>query len=256
MQYEPARLLTGATDGIGLALARRWDARGIACFFHGRRSFADPAAGLDTTLFHERNYVEADLARPDGPQAVARKLAERGVERLELLVLNAGVGWFGAPAHQASAATRAVVEVDLLAPMRLVHLLLPLLERARGRIAFISSIAALLPSPRFAVYAAAKAAAEGFFRSLRVELEDRVDVQVIRPGAVRTQMHAKSGASPEEIGWERFPSPEDVAQRIDRLLEGPPVWRTLGAANRALGSLGRNLPRVVERLQARREGGG
>jgi short-subunit dehydrogenase len=171
---------------------------------------------------------------------------------LGLLVLNAGTGWFGDPAQQTGAAIRELIEVNLLAPMRLCHMLIPRLRRARGRIVFISSITALLPCPEFAVYAAAKAAAEGFLRSLRVELEGQVEVQVLRLGAVRTEMHSKCGMNPAEIGWERFPTPEKIAERIDRLLEGPPVWRTLGAGNRALGALGRNLPRIVERMQAKR----
>lgn len=249
------RLLTGATDGIGLALARRWLERGVPALLTGRRSL-ERAAAVDAELFDAARYVSADLADPDSPEVLHAALRERGVARLDVLVHDAGLGWYGDPADQGPASVRALLEVDLYAPLRLTHRLLPLLRAAGGRVVFVSSVAALLPSPHYAVYAAAKAAAEGFFRSLRAELDGEVEVQVVRPGAVKTGMHVKSGAEPAAIGWERFPEPEAIARRIDRLLDGPPVWRTLGAGNRALGTLGRNLPRVVERLQARRTPGG
>ena len=125
------------------------------------------------------------------------------------------------------------------------------LARARGRIVRVSSVVAALPAPLYAVYAAAKAACEGFLRSLRIELAGRVEVQVIRPGAVRTAIHAKSGADPAAIGWERFLAVEEIARRIDDLVAGPPRWRTLGAGNRLLRGAGRNLPRLVDRLTQR-----
>lgn len=238
-----ATLLTGATDGIGLELARLWRGRGEQPFLHGRR----PVEELDRTLLENGRYVRADLSDPQAPERIARFLAEHGVEALDRLVLNAAEGWVGAIEDQPLERTRELIEVDLLAPLRLCHLLIPRLERARGRIVFVSSIAAQLASPRYAVYAAAKAAAEGFFRSLRIELAGSVEVQVLRLGAVRTALHAKSGLASEEIGWERFPRPAEVALAIDRRLDGPPRWRTIGAGNRALFALARSLPALADR---------
>lgn len=243
----PERLLTGATDGIGLALARRWTERGEPPLLHGRRSIER----LEPGLFDPARYVQADLAREDGPERVAAFLDQRGIDALDALVLNAAAGWYGRIERQAPEEIRELVEVDLLATLRLCHLLIPRLRRRRGRIAFVSSVVSGLPTPRFAVYAAAKAACEGFFRSLRLELEGEIEVQVIRPGAVRTAIHRKSGADPVAIGWERFPTPTDVAARIDRLLAGPPRWRTIGARNRLLRTAGRHVPRLVDRLQER-----
>ena len=76
-------------------------------------------------------------------------------------------------------------------------------------------------------------------------------MQVVRPGATRSAMHAKSGATRDDYEWERFPSTEAVAAMIDRAIAGPPHWRTVGVGNRLLHSAARNLPRVVERLVAR-----
>ena len=219
---------------------------------HGRRPIEELIAE-EPTLFDAAHYLCADLAREDAAETVAAELDRRGIDSLGRLVLNAGTGWVGAPARQTEQEIRDVVAVDLLAPMLICRRLLPLVERARGRIVFVSSVAAFLPCPEYAVYAASKAAAEGFFRALRVELEGRVEVQVLRPGAVRTGIHAKSGATPAEIGWEAFPDPESVAQQIDALLAGSPRWRTLGAANRVARGAGRNLAPLVDRaVMARR----
>ena len=248
MDAADATLLTGSTDGIGLELARLWTARGEAPLLHGRRAYER----LDVSLFVPERYVRADLADPSGPDDIARRLDELGVEALHRMVLNAATGWFGRAEDQEPDGVRALLEVDLLANMRLCHLLAPRLERGRGRIVFVSSVVASLPAPRFAVYAAAKAAAEGFFRSLRIELAGAVEVQVLRPGAVRTRMHAKSGADPDAIGWDRFPSAASVARRLDACIAGPPRWRTIGAANRLLRGAGRHAARVVDHLARER----
>jgi len=243
-----ARLLTGATDGVGLALARWWNARGQAAFLHGRK----PIESLDRALFDPARYVQADLVDPGAPGRIARFLDERGVAELEFLVLNAAQGWVGEIEDLTAVRARALLEVDLIAPLHLCHLLLPRLRRARGRIVFVSSIAAQMAAPRYAVYAAAKAAAEGFFRSLRVELEGEVDVQVLCLGAVRTGLHEKSGLGRSAIPWERFPAPEQVARALDSALDGSARWRTIGIGNRAVRGVARALPGLVDRLRSPR----
>ncbi len=137
------RLLTGATDGLGLELARIWRARDERSILHGRR----PLAELDRALFDPTNYAQADLAAVEGPERVLAFLDQRALEALDLLVLNAAAGWIGSVEEQSPASIRELVEVDLLAVLGLCHLLLPRIRRARGRIVFISSVAAALPSP-------------------------------------------------------------------------------------------------------------
>jgi short-subunit dehydrogenase len=238
-------LLTGATDGVGLALARAWRARGERPWLHGRQTWA----ALDSKVFEGERYVQADLADPEAPGRIQRALAAAGVCALDLLVLNAASGWVGPIEGLEAQRARELLEVDLIAPLHLTHLLLPLLRRARGRIVFVSSITVSAAAPRYAHYAAAKAAAEGFFRSLALELAGEVEVQVLRLGAVRTNLHEKSGLARAEIPWERFPTPEAVATEIDRVLTGSASWRTLGVANRCLHGFGRWLPALADRLR-------
>ena len=247
---EKRVFLTGATDGIGLALARLWVGRGERPYLSGRRPLdvLDPAI-FPRELFYEERYVSADLTDADAVQQIVEGLATRGVRELDRLVLNAGMGWFGKIHEQLAGPTMDMVNVNLWAPMALTHELLPLLRAARGRIVLISSVVSALPTPDFAVYTATKAALEGFARSLRSELAGEVEVQVLRPGGTQTGMHSKSGASAVGIDPSKFPTADEVAAAIDRAIYGSPRWQTLGMGNRAARFAGRNLAPIVDRVQ-------
>ena len=227
-------LITGATDGIGLALAREYAAAGWRVLTHGRR----PAAALDDPLFADGAYCQADLEAPDCAGRVRDFLAAQGVARLDVLVHNAGLGYCGRTADQAPASIDALLQVNLAAPIALTHALLPHLQRAHGRIVCISSVVAGLPGPDYSVYTASKAALEGFARSLRVELGEEIGVQVLRPGATRTGMHAKMGLTREQMAWDKFPAAEQAARRIAQQINGRPSNKTIGAGAQLLYAAG------------------
>ena len=236
-------LLTGATDGIGLALARVWAARGERLLLHGRR----PADDLPPGLLEAGEYCRADLVSPDCAEEVAAFLDERLVEGLDLLVHNAGGGYYGEVGAQPTESIGSTLRVNLEAPMELTRLLLPRLIQSRGTVVFISSIAAALPCPDYAVYTASKAALEGFARALRVELEGRVSVQVIRPGPTQTGMHEKVGAG-GRVPVDRFPPAQLVAGRIAHAIDRGGRRRTIGLGNRVLTSAGENLAIPIDAL--------
>lgn len=239
-------LLTGATDGIGLALARIWHGRGEGLILHGRRPLGELPGGAP--LFTPETYCTADLAQGDACARIEAFLDARGIDGLDLLVHNAGTGYYGEPAAQSDASIRDVVRVNLEAPVELTHRLLPRLRGARGRVVFVSSMAPALPCPDFAVYAGTKAGLDGFARSLAVELEGEVGVQVIRPGATRTGMHGKLGLSGDRV--EGFPPAEKVAAEIARAIDrGGDA--TIGFANRWVAALGRNLPGPLDAAMRR-----
>ncbi|MCZ6598001.1 MAG: SDR family NAD(P)-dependent oxidoreductase [Planctomycetota bacterium] len=239
--------LTGATDGLGLELARLWNARCERLILHGRR----PLEELDPALFRSDSYFRADLAAPEPFVGLSRYLDDVGVPRIDLLVHNAAAGYYGPFERQGAESVGELVRVNLEAPLELTQLLLPRLRAAGGRIVFISSIAAALPCPDFGVYAATKAALEGFARSLRVELTGEVGVQVIRPGATRTGMHAKSGATREEVDWERFPPAEKVARGIVKAIDAESASTTIGAGNKLVVAAGRNLAGPLDAIARR-----
>lgn len=239
----PIVLITGATDGIGRALARIYHARGARIIGVGRRA----AVSLDSC----RDYCRVDLAQPFAAALITEFLWQRGVQRLDLLIHCAGIGSYGAVDAQTPEEIDALLNINLRAPITLTHALLPLLAAARGRVVFVGSVVAALPAPNYAVYGATKAALEGFARSLREELRGVVRVQVVHPGATRTAMHAKAGAPLNRIGWRRFPSPEWTAARIARAIDRDAPVATIGAVNRLVRCAGRRTGGLVDTIVAR-----
>ena len=229
-------MITGATDGIGLALAGIYRTHAARLLTIGRRAARD----LDPALVAS-DYCRVDLAQPYAPALVAEFLHWRGIARLDLLIHCAGVGSYGPAAAQTPTAIDALLDTNLRAPIALTHALLPLLVAAKGHIVFIGSVVAALPAPDYAVYGATKAAIEGFARSLRIEQRGHVGVQVIHPGATRTAMHAKIGAPLERMGWQRFPPPARVAAQIAKAIDGGKPVATIGAVNRLLRFAGRHI---------------
>lgn len=220
-------LITGATDGIGLALAQLYHGRGARLILVGRR----PLAELDPQWFDAANYCQVDLAHPQAAETVVQFVQARQIEQIDLLIQNAGVGYVGPVAEQSPASIRQLIEVNLAAPVALTQRLLPWLRPVRGKVVFISSVAAGLPAPDYAVYAASKTALDGLARNLRIEWGNALSVQVIHAGATRTGMHHKAGVDPARMDWTRFPPAAEVAVRIALAVERPRAEVTLGAIN-------------------------
>ncbi|MCB0129040.1 MAG: SDR family NAD(P)-dependent oxidoreductase, partial [Caldilineaceae bacterium] len=238
-------LITGATDGIGLALAHLYQREDARLVLIGRR----PLSTLTDPLFHRANYCQLDLNDEHCMAALSSWLQEQGIHQLDLVIHNAAIGYVGVPAAQSPANLRAMVQVNLWAPIALSHMLFPLVERARGKLVFISSVATALPSPEYATYTASKAALEGFVRSWQVELaaeQSPVALQIIRPGATRTTMHAKSGANLQKLRPERFPSAATVAGFIASKITHPTRTATVGALNRLIYAVAQTIDGLVD----------
>ena len=229
-------LITGATSGIGLELARLYATRGARLILVGRR----PIASLSDPLFTPQTYCQADLAQPDCTRQVTTFLAQAQITRLDRLIHNAGTGYYGDFARQTAASLDELLTVNLLTPIRLTHVLQSYLAAAQGQVVFVSSVAAAMPTPEYAAYGASKAALEGFAHSLRVEWQGRIRVQIVRPGATRTAMHAKLGISRETMDWEKFPPADKVAAQIIRAIDHGGTAVTIGPGNQALNRIGRS----------------
>lgn len=204
-------LLTGATDGIGLAVARQLTVAGQSAIFLGRR----PLSQLDAQFFNVTNYLQVDLAAENCREAVAGELKQRGVQSLYAVIHNAALGWFGHPAQQNDASIEELLNVNVRAPIAITHSLLPLLlKEPQPQILFVSSVASAFATPEYALYTATKAALEGFARNLRIELGDKARVQMFWPGSTRTGIHEKSGIPAERRTKMRFAPVEAVAAKI------------------------------------------
>lgn len=229
----PTLLITGATSGLGLALARLYTSKARPILV-GRKPLSD----LDDPLFNSETYCQCDLSKPDCAEVVEAFLDARGVTSLDSLIHNAGLGYYGEPAQQSAASIDELLQVNLYAPISLTHKLFPQLKKVRGKVVFISSISADLPAADYAVYSATKAALGGFARNLRLELGGSVRVQTLYPGAIRTDMHAKSGVPEGKFKLEGFPSVEKVAQQAVQAIEKDAPDVTLGFGNKFLRAAG------------------
>ena len=203
---KPRRILiTGGNAGLGLALARKLSRR-HSLVLSGRKTQTEVAG----TLPRGAGYVVADQSDPEASVlALLRGIRDFGWDSLDNAVLNAGTGVAPADGIDSPEAIRQTLDVNLLAAMLQAQALLPLLEKSRGTLTFVGSVAhsgsATIPA-----YAASKAGLHGLARSLRSEWKGRVSVQVLHPGPLKTEMHDKAGYDPGRMR-SLFLEPDDVA---------------------------------------------
>lgn len=240
-------LVTGATDGIGRALIAHLHAAGWRVVASGRR----PSTEALTRLPPEAPYLKADLAVAGAGSRLAADLLPHLPAGLDALVHVAGVGRYGEIASESGDQLDAILNVNLGAAIELCHALYAPLLKARGHVLFVGSVAAFVPAPWYASYAASKAALDGLARSLRSEWRGRIRVSIAHPGAVATTMHEKAGLPEGQRTPERWPAATQIARRLAGMLEGRARARVLGPGPWLLARLGRGLPRTVERAMRR-----
>lgn len=201
-------LITGGNAGLGLALAKKL-ARRHKLLLSGRKS-QDEVAG---TLPSGAGYVVADQSDPEGSaQALIRGISEFGWDGLDNAVLNAGTGTAPADGVDSTEAIRRSLDVNLLAALLQAHALYPLLEKSRGTLTLIGSVAHK-ESAAIPAYAASKAGLHGLARALRSEWKGAVSVQVLHPGPAKTDIHDKAGYDPG-LMRSLFLAPDDVASMM------------------------------------------
>ena len=248
-------LVTGASSGIGEALARELARRGFDLVLVARR--ADKLQALAESLAADGGVrtmaLPCDLTQPDTAAALAASLDTARVE-IDLLVNNAGVLFHGPFARQPPAQHRALVELNVLGlTQMLAQFVPPMVARGRGRVLNVASIAAFQPVPMLATYAATKAFVLSITESLAEELKDSgVTVTALCPGITDTPMLSAAQRASREL--QQLPgvlvgSAEPVAREgVDACLAGE-VIRVPGALNQLTTVAGRALPRwLVRRL--------
>jgi 3-oxoacyl-[acyl-carrier protein] reductase len=208
-------LVTGASGGIGGAIARALHERGAAVALAGTREAA--LAAMVGELGSRAHAVTADLADPAAPDRLLRD-AEAAMGRVDILVNNAGITRDNIALRMRDEDWQAVIDVNLTAAFRLTRAVLRgMIRRRHGRVISISSVVGVTGNAGQANYAAAKAALIGMTKSLAAETASRgVTVNCIAPGMITTAMTERlsdeqRGRIAAAIPMGRFGAPEDVA---------------------------------------------
>jgi short-subunit dehydrogenase len=203
-------LLTGATGGIGAAVARRLSAEGAVLVLSGRRVDVLDALADETGAA----AIAADLC---DPVEIDRLVAAAG--EIDILIANAGLPATGRLSTYTTAQIDRALAVNLRAPIALACALTPpMVSRGHGHVVFMSSIAGKSATPRSSVYNATKFGLRGFALALRAELRSQgVGVSTIFPGFIRDAgMFADTKIKlPPGVGTR---TPEDVAAAVVRAI--------------------------------------
>lgn len=246
-------LITGASAGIGLALAQELAASGVNLVLTARRLDRLQQLAVDLTAKHgvKVELVAADLVRPEAPWQILEFTASRKIE-VELLVNNAGFGAFGYHQQIAEARLGEMVQVNCTAVAVLTRLFVPaMVERRHGDVLIVSSVAAFQPVPFNSVYAATKAFdlifAEGIAEELR---EFGVRVCALCPGSTSTEFQQVAGQP------DRVFRVAETAEKVARVgLEGLAKGKTVvisGTSNTLMVEAQRVAPRrFVAKMAAR-----
>jgi short-subunit dehydrogenase len=207
-------LLTGATGGLGRAIAKALAERGATLVLSGRNAEALETMAAELPGEGHRS-IQSDLAQPGAAEKLA---AEAGA--VDALVANAGLPGTGRlPDFTADELTGAL-RVNLEAPMLLARALeAGMLERGSGHMVFISSLSGKSATPLSSVYNATKFGLRGFALGLRADLNPLgVGVSIVSPGTIREAgMYADSGAPP--ITGLGTGSPKQVAAAVVKAIE-------------------------------------
>ncbi|MBB3897637.1 3-oxoacyl-[acyl-carrier-protein] reductase [Roseococcus suduntuyensis] len=223
-------LVTGASSGIGVGIARALHAQGAHVVLTGRRE-AELKAVADE-LGDRASVMPADLADPAAPAALVEGI-EAAQGKLDILVNNAGFTRDMLALRMGDEDWNAVLEVDLNAPFRLARAALRgMMKRRTGRIVSIASIVGVTGNAGQANYAAAKAGLIGMSKALAQEVAPRgVTVNVVAPGFVATPMTDKLNETQKTTLLSRIPlarmgEAKDVASAVVYLASDEAGWVT------------------------------
>ena len=219
---RPFAVVTGASSGIGLELARVFAENNydllVVAEDENIMTVADEL-NTDGATVHQ---AQIDLASASGADSLHREIQKIG-RPVDAIALNAGVGVGGRFLENDIEDELNLIALNVVSVVRLSKLVLKdMVARGQGRVLFTSSIAALMPGPYYAVYAASKAFVHSFSEALRYELKDSgVTITALQPGATDTNFFERAGMMDTKAGTGKKDDPAEVARDgFDALMAG------------------------------------
>ncbi len=250
-----AAWITGASSGIGAALARGLAAQGARVVLSGRNVAALDAVAADCPQALVLPFETTDFAAI----GTAAEQAWGWAGGIDLLVNNAGISQRSLAQETDIAVYQKIIDVDLLAPIALTQALLPhMVARGSGRIAMISSIAGKVGVPMRTAYCAAKFGLAGYGDALRAEVAHLgLQVHNIYPGSVATDVSrnaltadgGKRGVSDKVIDNGIKPAVA-VAQMLEEMLAGNREIIVAEGAEKAMGEARRTPDALLDQIGA------
>jgi len=251
-------LVTGASSGIGLELARCFAADGCRLALVARKGDALEALAMELRKAHkiQAQVFTADLAHPEAPLRLLAHLQSAGI-KVDVLVNNAGFGAQGKFADLPLGRQLEMLQVNITSLTHLTGLLLPgMIERRRGGILNVASTAAFQPGPGMAVYYATKAYVLSFSEALAEELAGTgVTVTASCPGPTATNFGAAANMKTLGLVKKISMSAKLVAQISHRAFRRGSVVAITGFRNQFPTFLVRLFPRMVVRKITKRLNG-
>jgi uncharacterized protein len=242
-------LITGASQGIGLALAKEAALRGydLVMVALPDPTFDETANELGQRFGCKVHVIPCDLCQDEAPAMVFRRCQELNVN-ISLLINNVGLGFLGYFEEADSAGIEKVLKLNIIAVTRFCKLFIPMLrEQTPSHILNVASLAAYSPMPFKSVYAASKSYVYSFSRALREELKPAgISVSILNPGPVLTNANTrKASESLGTLARLGIVPPEKLAHyALNRTLRGKAIIIP-GKYNRFLVFLQKLIPPSV-----------
>jgi short-subunit dehydrogenase len=250
---EQTALITGASAGIGLELAKLIAADGIGLVLVARRRDRLETLAHELTAAHgvATTVLAADLADPAAPAALVEQVAAAGIE-IDFLINNAGFGSAGPFAEADRSRQLEMIAVNVRALVELTHRFLPgMLQRKRGRILNLASVAGFVPGPFMATYYASKAFVLSFTEALAIELRGSgVTATASCPGPTDSEFSQVARNADIKLYRSSVMDAKSVARHAYRAMLAGKVVAVPGLKNKLLIQGLRATPRAAVRSMA------
>ena len=249
-QREKFAVVTGASSGIGLELARVFAQNGYDLLISSDSEKIESAAQEISSIGAAVKTIQSDLSTYDGVEKLWSAIEATG-RPVDAIAINAGIGAYGDFARESDLDRELkLIQLNVVSVVHLAkRVLKQMVARGEGKVLITSSVAAEMPAPLEAVYGASKAFELSFAQALRNELKDTgITVTALQPGATNTNFFHRAGMDETKLGQEgKYANdPREVAQQgFDALMKGEDHVFAASIKTKVQGEVSKFAPRSV-----------